>query len=240
VVAYLALFVALGGSAVAASGVLIKEPSQVGKGVITSRALKDHAGVNVKDLTRKALAILRTPGPKGDTGPRGERGLTGDSGPPGPATGSAGGALTGNYPDPELKGAEAAHLVGSLGEPPFLKAQDAQVFDGDCGGGDATWADLAGLQPAEFYRDPVGIVHLAGVVGDGLPSCAVFQLPRGYRPAGTELFAALASLAATERVEVTGGDGAVNPVNGDGNPTNYLSLSGISFRCAPSGADGCP
>src|SRR3954449_4069204 len=73
VVAYLALFCALGGSAVAASGVLIKKPSQVGKGVITSKALKDHAAVKVKDLTRKALATLQTPGPKGDTGPRGEK-----------------------------------------------------------------------------------------------------------------------------------------------------------------------
>src|SRR5204862_6601226 len=103
---------------------------------------------------------LRAPGPKGDTGPRGERGLTGNPGPPGPAT-----------------AAEAAHLVGSPGEPPFLKAQDAQVFDGDCPGGDATWADLASgqaKQPADFYRDPGGTVHLAGVVVDGLRGCAAF------------------------------------------------------------------
>src|SRR5438046_2855519 len=106
VVAYLALFVALGGSAVAASNVLIKKPSQVGKGVTTSAALKDNAAVNVVDLTpaaRSALAGVKgDPGAAGAEGPRGPAGAqgaagaqgpAGPTGPAGPSTGPAGGAL---------------------------------------------------------------------------------------------------------------------------------------------------
>ena len=73
---------------------------------------------------------------------------------------------------------EATHLVGAAGEPPFL-------------GGSANFAlPEVHFQPAGFYKDREGIVHLQGLVrvGEGAEG-AIFALPVGYRPAsGTVIF----------------------------------------------------
>ena len=171
VVAYLALFVALGGSAVAASGVLVKRQSQVGTGVITSRALKNNKAVKVQDLTPAARSALA--GAKGDTGLAGAPGPAGPTGPAGPSTGRAGGALTGTYPNPllapgavdsaafaasatapnadKLDGKDSTdflaapgegwHFVGAAGEPSFPTASGAPNLDGACAGGANSWAN---------------------------------------------------------------------------------------------------
>src|SRR4051794_11955747 len=83
IVAYLALFTALGGSAGAAGGVLDKRPSQVGKGVTPSKALKDGAAVNVAARTPAALTAPAAAGPAGLKGDAGPAGLKGDPGPKG-------------------------------------------------------------------------------------------------------------------------------------------------------------
>lgn len=253
IVAYLALFFALSGSAVAASGVLIKKSSQVGKGVITSKALKDHAAVNVNDLTPRALASLKTAGAtgapgaagaKGDPGPAGARGAKGADGKDGLSDGPAGGALTGNYPNPGLKQPEAVRVVGSANNPPFLTAEEAKPFNGVCGG-PAIWSNVGGdHQVAGFYRDPLGLVHVVGTIKSGSFGCAAFQLPAGYRPAARQPFAQMAGGDRIERVDVlgntsNGGSGVVLPLGGEGT-NGYLSLAGITFQCAPSGQDGCP
>lgn len=76
VMATLALFVALGGSATA------------GRALITSKQIKDGS-VREKDLHKKVRAKLKSSPGTGTQGPRGDKGDSGDSGPQG-QTGAAG------------------------------------------------------------------------------------------------------------------------------------------------------
>ena len=89
-VALLALVIALGGTAAAAT-VLIKRSSQVATGAINSGDLADDRAVNLRDLTPETRRAITagggTPGaegPRGQQGPIGARGETGPQGADGP------------------------------------------------------------------------------------------------------------------------------------------------------------
>lgn len=64
--------------------------------------------VSAKKLTKSVRAQLKKAGQQGPIGPQGPQGAQGPQGIPGPATGSAGGALSGTYPNPGL----ASRAVG--------------------------------------------------------------------------------------------------------------------------------
>jgi hypothetical protein len=84
VVSLIALVVALGGTATAAT-LVIRNSHQVATGAINSGDLANGRGVNVADLTAKAkLSLGPQPGPAGPEGPRGRQGPAGARGESGP------------------------------------------------------------------------------------------------------------------------------------------------------------
>jgi hypothetical protein len=124
-VALVALFVALGGTGYAAFSLPSDSvgTAQLRDGAVTKRKISARA--------RRALHGMR--------GPRGFKGATGPTGPVGPATGPAGGALAGSYPNPAL--APGAVHPGNLGGVPTARLTNAA---------DQAWPDQLVVTPVSF------------------------------------------------------------------------------------------
>jgi len=69
---------------------------------------------------------------------------------------------------------EEPHVVGDSGEPAF----------------ENSWVnyDTASFRGARFWKDPMGIVHIEGLVKSGTVAATIFTLPAGYRPSNGLLF----------------------------------------------------
>jgi hypothetical protein len=129
-----------------------------------------------------------------------------------------------NLPTP-LPTAEAERYVGDPDQPVF---ENGWV---NFGGGNGT---------ARFWRDPLGVVHLAGIVKN--PSAVantIFTLPEGYRPVsngqtfGLFLPDAAAGAFGLVNVQPTATGGTVSFGGPGAAATTYVSLDGISFRATP-------
>jgi hypothetical protein len=140
--------------------------------------------------------------------------------------------------------AEPWHEIGAPGEPTFNDGLPNHDF--------CYWTNFDGAHnSAAFLRDRAGFVHLKGLVdaNDGdMFQCGVagdyariFSLPEGYRPAQREVHLTLTNGALGRvNVDVFLGTVTVEAPTTFANAEQWLSLDGISFRCAPSGQNGCP
>jgi hypothetical protein len=110
-----------------------------------------------------------------------------------------------------LAAPEPLHVVGQAGEPTF----------------EAGWADFISASLASFYMDRQGIVHLQGDVtrGSGTNE-TIFVLPPQYAPKHTEYFPAMGN-GATFAVAGVENTGAVVFAAGD---PGVLALNGITWR----------
>jgi hypothetical protein len=110
----------------------------------------------------------------------------------------------------QLPAIEKAHLVGASGEVAF--------------GG--TWVNFGStFEPALYWKDYLGYVHLGGLVKSGTIGTTIFTLPAGYRPQYALTFAVYSNNAF--------GYCQVNPdgtVVASGGSNVSFSLSGIMFR----------
>jgi hypothetical protein len=95
--------------------------------------------------------------------------------------------------------------------------------------------------PVGFYRDPGGTVHLSGQAarcGSPPTGASIFTLPPGYRPgSNVELWVPLYGGGVLHDFQIDPQGGVTDLQSAD---LNIFVLNGISFRCAPSGQNGCP
>lgn len=90
-----------------------------------------------------------------------------------------------------------------------------------------SWVDygLAG-QPVGYWKDPLGWVHLRGMIKNGTLGVGAFTLPPGLRPPGQTVHFALSNNA-VGRVDVHP-EGTVMPMSPSSNL--WISLFGIHFK----------
>lgn len=93
----------------------------------------------------------------------------------------------------------------------------------------------SGFNPAGYWKDSFGVVHLRGVVTSGVIGSIIFNLPTGYRPVNTEALIALRFVTAGiefGRVDIanTGTVVAASTVAAGGATVTFLFLDGLTFR----------
>jgi hypothetical protein len=139
-----------------------------------------------------------------------------------------------------------ANIIGGsvsaldLAHPGMLGAGLPSSAGGTCSGITNHWSTIDGLT-VRYYRDVNGRVHLQGLAKEcgTVASGTIFVLPAGYRP--NEVLAQFPILrsdtGALERLSIdSGGDVSAFTQT----PGATFSLDGVSFRCGPSGQNGCP
>jgi hypothetical protein len=83
-----------------------------------------------------------------------------------------------------------------------------------------------GWQPARYCKDAQGIVHVQGLVKSGTPGTAIFQLPAGYRPEQSLMFATIDGANTARRLDVNQ-NGTIIP---DATVNNGFVTISLTFR----------
>jgi hypothetical protein len=144
-----------------------------------------------------------------------------------------------------LKQGTTWRLLGTAGQPAF----------GDYP--NCSWENYDSVHSsAAFTRDAAGFVHLKGTLhprdishpyscnsGTDLDR-SVFVLPRGYRPQRRETMPVVGTkpdlYVFIDGPKLTEAPAGSVSIGGDDGGMSFVSIDGISFRCAPAGVNGCP
>jgi hypothetical protein len=263
VVAYVAVFLALGGIGYAAG---LQKNSVKSKHIKDGQVRSDDVAddsLTGQDVLESSLSLPS--GPQGPTGQQGPQGVPGEPGTGGSSDTAAqilAKLLTVDGPGSQLNadqidGQDATAFLGAS-----AKATDADKLDdldstdfvrplpatfisaglpehsgGPCFLG---WHDSSSADEVGYYRDPFGMVFLQGVAKSCMAvSAGVLSLPPGYRPVRRHVF--------TTTFQDQGPGFQIIEVD----PTSVnapdavltqreVYLDGIVFRCGPSGVAGCP
>jgi hypothetical protein len=183
---------------------------------------------------------------------------------------SAGTAINANHATTAGTATNASEL-GSVSASAYARVgseawHDATLNDGSFFGQDALrfdcyWQNYSASQnPAGYFRDASGIVHLRGLVlahdgtgricgvGGTIVDGVIFALPVGYQPDHDWAEASISN-DKPGRVNIRAPHSVMGEVSTVEIETNFpaftdakawVSLDGITFRCAPSGQNGCP
>jgi hypothetical protein len=87
---------------------------------------------------------------------------------------------------------------------------------------------------AGYYKDPLGTVHLKGMVSGGTvgDSVCIFTLPASYRPAQRELFATETDPNVNARLDIDA-TGCIIPMSA---ATGWITLDGLTFKSSTGGS----
>jgi hypothetical protein len=102
------------------------------------------------------------------------------------------------------------HYIGEAGELPF----------------ENSWENYGSHSFCAYYKDPLGNVHLKGLVRNGTLGMPVFTLPVGYRPTTRGIFIVM-SQSGTGRLNIDD-DGSVEPSSPS--VSAWVSLDGVYLR----------
>jgi hypothetical protein len=141
--------------------------------------------------------------------------------------------VTGSYRDSNNSAGTSGQVLSSSGGgtdwvdapsggTPVVEAWQTPTFTN-------SWANFGGgYNPAGYFKDNSGVVHLRGLVRSSVLGAAIFTLPNTHRPPGRAIFSVMSNNLAA-RVDVLN-NGQVVPVSGS---SAWISLEGITFRVAP-------